>query len=223
MKKESRYWRRRALRSGATANMDQTSPADRSPSLDRRFSLLKLDRPGYLASRHAAWLHPGFSGSFESSLGMRTKKAGWLYTVCRERLHREADTASMPSRPLPLLLNRARYVSPLLSSLFSDRKAEYTHLKDSIMSFPSVEEWISLMGEAGELDRSGWDGMGCWDGVLGWWGRQAMRQSSCARRVSSWLIHGLCERCRSESPPLSAGPFCPLLVAIVSLMRPGRK
>ena len=44
--------------------------------------------------------------------------------------------------------------APLLGAMMSGSGAEYAHLKNSILDFPTVSEWIELMAEAGELNNS---------------------------------------------------------------------
>ncbi|CAM9383295.1 unnamed protein product [Hapterophycus canaliculatus] len=43
-----------------------------------------------------------------------------------------------------------KYGAPVLGWLISGNGAEYGHLKNSILSFPSVSEWTALMEEAGK-------------------------------------------------------------------------
>ncbi|CAM9809382.1 unnamed protein product [Pylaiella littoralis] len=43
-----------------------------------------------------------------------------------------------------------RYMAPVLGWLMSGNGAEYGHLKNSILGFPSVAEWTALMEEAGK-------------------------------------------------------------------------
>ncbi|CBN73982.1 Ubiquinone/menaquinone biosynthesis methyltransferase ubiE, putative [Ectocarpus siliculosus] len=44
-----------------------------------------------------------------------------------------------------------KYGAPVLGWVMSGNGAEYGHLKNSILRFPSVSEWTALMGDAGKI------------------------------------------------------------------------
>ncbi|CAN0152927.1 unnamed protein product, partial [Ectocarpus sp. 13 AM-2016] len=44
-----------------------------------------------------------------------------------------------------------RYGAPVLGWVMSGNGAEYGHLKNSILRFPSVSEWTALMEDAGKI------------------------------------------------------------------------
>lgn len=44
----------------------------------------------------------------------------------------------------------------MLGWVMSGNGAEYGHLKNSILNFPSVSEWMALMGEAGKIPLFSW-------------------------------------------------------------------
>lgn len=46
---------------------------------------------------------------------------------------------------------RDRYGAPVLGWVMSGSGAEYGHLKNSILRFPSVSEWTALMEDAGKI------------------------------------------------------------------------
>jgi len=46
--------------------------------------------------------------------------------------------------------NIFRYAAPVLGWVMSGNGAEYGHLKNSILNFPSISEWTALMEGAGK-------------------------------------------------------------------------